>query len=140
MTECYLAIDVGGTKTEVGVVDAHARVIARTRVLTADLRSGGDPLSELIRLGRDVLREAAAASPSGVGVALPGPTDAGRFRMLAAPTIPELEDRPLREPLEAAFGCPAAGENDANACALAEARFGAGIGAASLVYVTISTG
>ena len=113
MTARYLAMDLGGTKTEVGVVDAHGRVVARTRVLTADLRSGGDPLSKLIGLGREVLREAGAASPNGIGVALPGPTDAGRFCMLAAPTIPELEDRPLREPLEAAFGCPAAGENDA---------------------------
>jgi glucokinase len=60
--------------------------------------------------------------------------------MLAAPTIPEFHRRDLRPLLEGEFGCPAAGENDARACALAECRFGAGRGCRWMVYMTVSTG
>lgn len=140
MTRTYLALDLGGTKTEAGVVDDRGRVRSRVRVPTLELRSGGDPLRALIHLGRQALEAAGVAQAAGVGVALPGPVDVAGFRMLTAPTIPELEGRSLRDPLERAFGCRAAAENDANACALAEACFGAGRGARDLVYFTVSTG
>lgn len=137
----YLALDVGGTKTAVGLVDARGRVRGpRVTLPTAELRAGGDPAAALIEQGRRVLSEAGLERPNGVGIALPGPVDPAEATMLAAPTIPELAGVALAPLLRDAFGCPAAGENDGNACALAEARFGAGRGARSLVYVTISTG
>lgn len=140
MNGVYLAMDLGGTKTALGLVREDGQVLRRLRLPTPELRRGGDPLAALIRLGRQLLTEAGVETPSGVGVALPGPADVESFRMLSAATIPELEGLPLREPLESAFGCPAAGENDANACALAELRFGAGRGHRSLLYFTVSTG
>lgn len=140
MSRNYVALDVGGTKTAVGVVDEHGRISARRTVPTPELRAGGRPLENLITLGRAVVAEAGVAHPQGVGIALPGPVDPAEATMLAAPTIPEFAGIPLAPRLREAFGCPAAGENDGNACALAEARFGAGRGARSLVYVTISTG
>jgi glucokinase len=136
----YLGLDVGGTKTAAGVVDSAGRVLSRLSRPTSKLRAQGDPLSALVGMGREALRLAQVADPQGVGVALPGPVDPDGARMLAAPTIPEFENRPLAPDLERAFGCPAGGENDGNACALAEARWGAARGAGDLVYVTISTG
>jgi glucokinase len=50
------------------------------------------------------------------------------------------QDSPIVERLEREFGAPAVVDNDANAAALGEARFGAGRGAASVLYVTVSTG
>jgi len=133
-------LDLGGTKTDAGVVAPDGTVLARLRVPTPELRAGGDPLAALIALGREVLAGVGVAAPAGVGLALPGPVDPAGARLLAAPTIPELEGVPLAPPLAAAFGCPAAGENDANACALAESRWGRGAGLASLAYFTVSTG
>ena len=54
--------------------------------------------------------------------------------------VPGWEEIPLPDQLQAEFGVPAAVDNDANVAALGEWRFGAGQGAASLLYVTISTG
>jgi glucokinase len=136
----YLGLDVGGTKTAAGVVAAGGRVLSRLSCSTPELREGGDPLARLIALGRAAMESCECGEVSGVGVALPGPVDPEGARMLAAPTIPELLNLAVAPLLERAFGCPAAGENDGNACALAECRFGAGKGARDLVYVTVSTG
>jgi glucokinase len=140
MGALYLGLDLGGTKTAVGIVADDGSVLAQLRVTTAELRKGGDPLSALVRLARRVMAEIGIEALAGVGIALPGPVDPAGDRMLAAPTIPELLGVSVGGRLEAEFGCPARGENDANACALAEARFGAGRGLGHLVYVTISTG
>jgi len=134
----YLGLDLGGTKVAVGVVDQEGRVRARAQALTAELREGGDPLAKIIQLARGVLSP--GSELRGVGVALPGPTDRETLRLLAAPTIPEIEGVPLAPALERAFGCSAAGDNDANGAALAESRFGAGAGFRQVVYFTISTG
>lgn len=136
----YLGIDIGGTKVAAGVVTRHGAQLSRAQVATADLRLGGDPLTEIVLLGRQAIRDAGAVSLAGVGVALPGPVDRTGPRLLAAPTIPELANVPLAGPLRKAFGCPVAGDNDANACALAEGLFGAGRGHEIVVYITVSTG
>lgn len=140
----YLGFDLGGTKVAVGVVDAEGRVLSHVRGATQELRKSGDPFGSMLDLGRSALGAAGpemrGATLAGVGIGLPGPADPNGIRMLAAPTIPEIEGISLQPLLEAAFDCSAWGENDANACALAEARFGAGKGAVLVVYMTVSTG
>lgn len=140
----YLGFDLGGTKVAVGVVREDGVVLSHVRGATQEMRAGGDPFGAILELGHEAVDAAQAemgsARLAGVGIALPGPADPAGIRMLAAPTIPEIEGICLQPVLEAAFGCPAAGENDANACALAEARFGAGRGAGLVVYMTVSTG
>jgi glucokinase len=136
----YLGLDLGGTKVAVGAVTRTGAVLARAQAPTAELRSGGDPLAAIIQLARSVVELAGQPALRAVGVALPGPTERETLRLLAAPTIPEIEGVPLAPALEAAFGCPAAGDNDANGAALAESCFGAGAGARQVVYFTVSTG
>lgn len=138
--DLYLGLDLGGTKVAVGVVTSRGEVLSRAQAFTADLRADGDPLANIIHLARQVLTPAGGTGLRGVGVALPGPTDRDSLRLLAAPTIPEIEGVALGPAFEAAFGCPAAGDNDANGAALAESRFGAGAGSRQVVYFTISTG
>jgi glucokinase len=141
----YLGVDVGGTKIAAGVVGDTGDVLSQVRRTTAQVRADGDPRRGIIALGREALKlagegRATAVSLSGVGIALPGPVAREGIRMLAAPTIPEIQDMPLHSALTAAFGAPASGDNDANGCALAEARFGAGRGFGHVVYFTVSTG
>ena len=140
MERAYLGLDAGGTKVAAGVVTERGAVRSHVRLATAELRANGQPLAALVALGRRAIAEAGGGAPDGVGVALPGPVRRADLTMLAAPTIPEWERVPLGPALCEAFGAPAAGDNDANACALAESRFGAGAGAAVVVYFTVSTG
>ena len=75
-----------------------------------------------------------------IGVSFGGPVDAARGLVRLSHHVPGWEEIPLAEQLRAELGAPAAVDNDANVAALGEWRFGAGQGAASLLYVTISTG
>lgn len=75
-----------------------------------------------------------------MGLAVPGPVDRERGLILKPPNLPGWQDVPLRAWLSDALGLPVRVENDANAAALAEWRFGAGRGARNLVYLTMSTG
>jgi glucokinase len=75
-----------------------------------------------------------------IGVSVPGPFDPATGTVLRPPNLPGWDAVPLRSWLGEALGAPVQLENDANAAALAEWRFGAGQGARHLVYLTMSTG
>ncbi len=106
----------------------------------------GDPDQDIARMGADAraLLDEAGLAPgdlAGVGVAVPGPLDPARDRVIDPPNMPGWHDVNVVARLRDALpGVPMVLENDANAAALAEARFGAGKGFRSLVYLTMSTG
>lgn len=124
------------------VGDGEGRVLARSRRPTEPSGQPSRDLERLIADGRALLAEAGVAPDAlrGVGISLPGPLDADKGVVHRPPNLPGWADVQVREPLENAFGCPATLDNDANAAALAEWRFGAGRGSRHLVYLTMSTG
>jgi glucokinase len=77
---------------------------------------------------------------SGIGVAAPGPIDARAGTVTEPPNLPGWRDVPLGQLIRDEFHLPTALENDANAAALGEHRFGAGKGSDHMIYVTVSTG
>jgi glucokinase len=142
MPSVYLGVDLGGTKVAVSAGDDAGNVIARTRRPTAPC---GRPLEDIERLGDDVLQVVRDAGftrqdIAALGISAPGPLDPTGRRLLSPPNLPGWDDVPLADALEERLGCPVRLENDANAAALAEWRFGAGRGFASAVYLTMSTG
>lgn len=75
-----------------------------------------------------------------IGISFGGPVAAGRRVVLLSHHVPGWEQVPLCDRLEAELGAPALMDNDGNAAALGEHRYGAGRGHGSLLYVTVSTG
>jgi glucokinase len=142
MADLLVGIDIGGTKTATSAGDSGGRVIARTRRPTP---SHGDPRADVAAIAEDVrklLRQAGRrlADVACVGVSVPGPLDPSGTRLLAPPNLEAWEDVPLGDWLGQELGVPVCLENDANAAALAEWRFGAGRGFEDVVYLTMSTG
>lgn len=143
MAGLWLGIDVGGTKVAFALGEADGTLLAHRRRPT---RPSGDPerdVAELAAGARELLAEAGVevGALAGVGVALPGPLDPVGDRVIAPPNLPGWRDVPVRRWLASHLGeVPIALENDANAAALAEFRFGAGRDHGSLVYLTMSTG
>lgn len=135
----WLGIDIGGSKTAVAVADAQGRVHARRRRPTAPC---GDPQRDVARLIEDcrALLEETGEDVRGVGISAPGPIDPARGAVVSPPNLPGWDDVPVRDWLRQALELPVWLENDANAAALAEWRFGAGQGCQDLVYLTMSTG
>jgi glucokinase len=137
-----LGIDLGGTKLALALGDERGRVSARLRRPT---EPSGDPAADVARIASDVLRLLAEAGLrpgdlSAIGVSAPGPIDPIRGDLVNPPNLPGWGRVPLRERLSDALGAPVRVENDANAAALAEWRYGAGRGFEDLAYLTMSTG
>jgi glucokinase len=98
---------------------------------------GPEPvLARLFEAGR---RAVAGEAIRAVGIACGGPLDPARGTVSAL-HLPGWDDVPLRTLAEEAYGVPVALENDATAAAAGEHRFGAGVGTANMVYLTLSTG
>ncbi len=133
------AIDVGGTKIALGLVDRAGRVVARTQAPTAGLMRYADALAYfdagLARLARE-----AGASLEGIGIGLTGRVDPRTGLLTENEFLPDWSRRDLCGDLRRALGVNAAIENDADAAALGEARWGAGQGCGLFLYVTVSTG
>ncbi|MDQ1711314.1 MAG: glucokinase [Frankiaceae bacterium] len=130
-----IGVDIGGTKVAGGVVDGAGRVVAETRRPTPndDAEAALDAVVEVVRelaAGRDVVA---------VGVAAAGYVSADRTTMLFAPNLP-WRNVPVRDHVSASVDVPVIVENDANAAAWAEHRFGAGRGEPDLVCLTVGTG
>jgi glucokinase len=131
-----LGIDIGGTKIAAGVVTGEGRVLDRTRVPTPP----DDEAATLAAL-LGVVDELRARNPGveavGLGAAGLVERPGGIARWAPHNTYRRLE---LRRLLHERTGLPTVVDNDANAAAWAEARFGAGAGSDDLVLVTVGTG
>jgi glucokinase len=137
-----LGIDIGGTKTVVVLARANGEILAESRLedwtsgsWEADVRKLEQHAKVLMR-GAGVAEEALHA----IGLSAPGPLNPVTGVVIDCPNVPGWKGVPLVESLFNAFGVQVLLENDANAAALAEWRFGAGQGARSLIYLTMSTG
>ena len=130
-----IGVDIGGTKVAAGVVDADGHVLARLRRDTP--AQDPDKVEDLIA---DCIRELAAdheVEAAGLGAA--GFVDAARSTVLFAPNL-AWRNEPLRAAVEQRTGLPVVVENDANAAAWAETRFGAGHGQPNTITLTVGTG
>lgn len=137
-----LGIDIGGTKVALALGERDGAPRAHRRLATRPSGEGRADLERIVQAARALLEEAGVplAAVERVGVSLPGPLDLAAGRVLDLPNLPGWEGLPVRDLLGEAFGRPVELENDANAAALAEWRYGAGRGAQHLVYLTMSTG
>lgn len=135
-----LGLDVGGTKLAAGVAEPDGTLHSRLERPTGREDGPDDVIARLEELGQRAIDQAGVGGVDVVGVGIGGPLDAERGVIQDPPNLPGWHDIPLGERLRATFERPVHIENDANAAALAEHRYGAGRGVDNLVYLTISTG
>ncbi len=144
MTRSALAVgvDVGGTRIKAGLVDEDGTVVHATRRDTPDRTTRPRDVEDAVvavvtelldhpLVGRD--------GAAGVGIGAAGFVAADRGTVVFAPHL-SWRDEPLRERVSARLDLPVVVENDANAAAWAEHRFGAARGESHLVMVTLGTG
>lgn len=138
-----LAFDLGGTKFAFGVVNEDGTVLGSGRVETLAEKGPAQACERVAAAAHQLLAEL-KLKPSdfvAIGVASPGPLDVARGCVEGSPNLPGWTDFSITGALSKSFGgLPARIDNDCNAAALGEFRFGAGKGKKNLVYITISTG
>jgi glucokinase len=138
MSTLALAFDLGGTELRGALVERSGDVIARVSAPTMAGAGSEAVIGQIIALADRLLEN--QAKVAGIGIGAPGPLDPKAGIVIAPPTLAGWHDVPLIDILGRHFGLPVRLENDANAAALGEWRFGAGRGSGSLVFVTVSTG
>lgn len=133
------AVDIGGSKVALGVVDSDGGILARSEVSCPALCQAG---AQGLRALPEALAEMAVGAGvriRGVGIACTGPVDPWTGVIGDVGTIPGWNGLNLVETFSV-LDVPVAVENDADASALAEAVWGCGRGAGAFLYVTLSTG
>jgi glucokinase len=132
------AVDIGGTKIAVGMVDENGRVLSKMESPT-DPERYADGLDRIAAMLRDTAKNA-GVEISGIGIGSTGPVDpiAGEFGDVDF--LPGWRQKKPVADLQRIFNVRVALENDADAAALAEASWGAGKHKSRLIYVTVGTG
>ncbi|MGC2476730.1 MAG: ROK family protein, partial [Candidatus Sulfotelmatobacter sp.] len=136
----YLGVDIGGTKIAVGVVDNEGKILAQSRspmVANGTGEAGFDAVDHAIR---SMIETDAARKVQGIGICAPGPLDPHSGVVLNPPNVPCWRNFPLAARVDAKYRVPVKVDNDANAAALAETRWGAARGYKYVFYATIGTG
>lgn len=130
----FLGVDIGGTKTAVCLGDRQGNILGRLQFPTQD---PDNTVKRIIAAGRELL---AGGQLLAVGVSCGSPQDSKNGIIQAPPNLPRWVNVPITNILKDAFGVPAFLANDANACALAEWKFGAGQGTKNMLFLTFGTG
>ena len=128
----YIGIDIGGTKCAV------VRGVGRD--INAKKRFETTSVNETLTRIFDAVRELMTPEIKAIGVSCGGPLDSKLGIIQSPPNLPGWDDIHITEELEKRFGKRAYLCNDADACALAEWRYGAGQGTQNMIFMTFGTG
>lgn len=139
-----LGIDIGGTKIAGGIVAAETGAASLVRRISTEAQQGGAVVRDrALALAQELLAEAAVQgiSPTAIGVGAGGQIDPVSGVVLSATDVlPGWTGIRIKEAFETAFSLPTSVDNDVNALAAGESRFGAGRGFPNLVYLALGTG
>ncbi|HWZ82334.1 MAG TPA: ROK family protein [Terriglobales bacterium] len=141
MNECIVGIDIGGTKIAAGIVDLEGTVLAGSRSGMAARGSAAEGLAAVESAIESVLaKKAPSYKVRGIGICSPGPLDPLTGVVINPPNLPCWRNFPLAASIRASHRVPVMVENDANAAALAECKWGAGRGYRNVFYLCLGTG
>lgn len=139
--DAWIGLDIGGTKCAAvcAAPGETPTILDKIRFETASCsgwRAVLDALADAVK----ELSQRSKAHILGIGISCGGPLDSRRGRILSPPNLPGWDDVPIVEYFKDRFGVPVFLQNDANACAVAEWKFGAGKGCRNMVFLTFGTG
>ena len=138
MNELYVGFDIGGTKCAVIIGQDTGKI---PRILKRHAFPTPPTLEQCMSRMCDLAHtECKSAQILGIGISAGNPMDAKNGILLNPPNLPGWSGISLTQWASDALHAPAMLENDANACALAEWRWGAGVGSSNMIFLTFGTG
>ncbi|MGH9617567.1 MAG: ROK family protein, partial [Acidobacteriaceae bacterium] len=138
----WIGVDIGGTKTAVVLCFEPPAIVERVAFPTLP-EQGPEGCLQMIQQAIHKLIEShgiCSQQIEAIGISCGGPLDRNRGLILSPPNLPTWDDIHIVDILQREFGVNCRLENDANAGALAEHRFGAGQGAQDMIFLTMGTG
>jgi glucokinase len=136
---CAIGVDIGGTHTKLGVVEANG-VILHFRKIPTEARGGLAAYLDRIFTEIQHLLELAGPNIAGIGVAMHGHLDLERRGPILCNNTPDLRSVDMKGHLQERFDYPVVINNDLTAHALAEYRYGSGQGFGRFLCLVLGTG
>lgn len=138
-----LGFDIGGTKS--AVILGEKTRDEKIRIIEKLVLSTNKPVQEMIgslfiNAEKLIEKNGAFKDIDGIGISCGGPLNSNTGFILSPPNLPGWDNIPIVEMAEKRFGKKALLENDANACAVAEWKYGAGKGCQNIIFLTFGTG
>ena len=127
----YIGVDIGGTKCAITLGDEQGEILKKIYFETTTVSE----TIENIVAGVRELGECAA-----IGISCGGPLNSKTGVIMSPPNLPGWDNIPIVSILNKEFHTPVFLQNDADACALAEWKFGAGVGTENMIFCTFGTG
>ncbi len=134
-----LGFDIGGTKCAVvtaNVENEKIIIFKKESCATNHAISAYAMIEQLMKMADTILER----QPDAIGISCGGPLDSERGVIMSPPNLPGWNGVEIVKRVKDHYGVPTRLQNDANACALAEWKFGAGIGCKNMVFLTFGTG
>src|ERR1700682_1419145 len=136
-----VGVDIGGTKVAAGLVNADGEILAHNRTPMVTSGAPSDGLAAGSKAIGELFPDMASQNQiAAIGVCAPGPLNPDTGTILNPPNLIIWHNYPLAEEMRRLYKAPVRVDNDANAAALAEAKWGAGRGYRNIFYATIGTG
>lgn len=136
----HIGVDLGGTKIGVSRFDVSTSSVVEVERFASGIKCDPvDAINRVVGIARAWI-EKTGKPPEAIGVSVGGMYDIHSGCMRHSPHLPLWDGFPIISSLSESLKVPVFGENDANACALAEWRYGAGRGCENLVFLTFGTG
>ena len=120
MKKLAIGVDIGGTKCSVVYGNSEGEIFQKKIFATTNVKENLQEVKESIH---------GFGTAQAIGVSCGGPLDSQKGQILSPPNLPGWDQIPIADLLREEFGIPVFLKNDADACALAEWKLGAGKGA-----------
>jgi glucokinase len=140
MNPYYLGIDIGGTKCSVIAGTEDMQILKKTGFPTETSKGPGHAINLLLKSASEIVENFGLNQLKAIGISCGGPLDSTKGIVQSPPNLPGWNDIPIVNLFKDKFNVPVFLQNDANACALAEWKFGAGRGTQNMVFLTFGTG
>lgn len=141
-TDVIAGIDIGGTKCAVSLARYHGeRIVFLKKIrMPTERENPGRAIEHFISQIAHMLEESSDCHLKAIGISCGGPLNAETGMIEAPPNLPDWNHVDIYTPLKNAFHVPVHMENDADACAVAEWKYGSGKGTRNMVFLTFGTG
>lgn len=140
ITEYYLGIDIGGTKCAVIAGMENMEILSKTGFRTETHKGPDHAIRKLLNNAEALTQKPGLTGLKAIGISCGGPLDSKKGIVQSPPNLPGWDNIPIVQLFNDKFNVPVYLQNDANACALAEWKFGAGKGTDNMVFLTFGTG
>ena len=139
-----LGFDIGGTKCAaiLGEKTNNETINIVDKVVLPTNKPAYEMIESLFIAAENMLNKNGftKADINGIGISCGGPLNSKTGIILSPPNLPGWDNIPIVDMAEKRFGIKALLQNDANACAMAEWKFGAGKGYSNIIFLTVGTG